>query len=70
VEADLGRSTQSIAAELGIGKSTVQQIMQEYLCYKSYAVQKGQFISEANKARQAEKARKLMARLNHSTVPN
>ncbi len=60
----------SIATEFGVGESTVRRIMQEDLRYKSYAMRRGQFMSEATKARRADKARKLLARLKHPSVSN
>jgi hypothetical protein len=36
--------------------------------FKSYAMRREQFMSEATKARQAEKSRKLLARLKHPTI--
>jgi hypothetical protein len=70
VEIDPGRSMRSIATEFGVGESTVRRIMQEDLRYKSYAMRRGQFMSEATKARRADKVRKLLARLKHPSVSN
>ncbi len=70
MEVDPGRSMRSIATEFGVTESTVRRIVQEDLRYKSYAMRKGQFMSEATKTRWAEKARKLLARLKHSSVMN
>jgi hypothetical protein len=60
----------SIATEFGVAESTVRQIVQEDLRYKSYAMRKGQFMSEVTETRRAEKARKLLARLIHPSVTN
>jgi predicted transcriptional regulator len=70
VDVDPGRSMRSIATEFGVTESTMRQIVQEDLRYKSYAMWKGQFMSEATKTRRAEKARKLLARLKQSSVTN
>ncbi len=48
----------------------MRRIVQEDICYKSYAMRKGQFMSEVTKTRQAEKARKLLARLKDPSVTN
>ncbi len=39
--------------------------MKEELRYKSYAMRKGQFMSEATKNRRLPKAKKLLVRLKH-----
>jgi hypothetical protein len=70
VEVDPGSSMRSIATEFGVAESTVRQIVQEDLRYKSYAMRKGQFMSEVTETRRAEKARKLLARLIHPSVTN
>ncbi len=43
--------------------------MQEDISYKSYALGHGPFLSEAIKIRQAEKAKKLLAKIKQSTNP-
>jgi hypothetical protein len=44
--------------------------MQEDLRYKSYSLQRGQFVSETAKAWQDEKAGKLLTMLKHPTITN
>jgi hypothetical protein len=44
--------------------------MSDDLHYKSYAMRRGQFMSEATKTRRLEKAKKLLARIKHPIVPN
>jgi hypothetical protein len=55
---------------MGVSERTVRRIMQEDIRYKSYAMRRGQFMSEAMKIRRAEKAKKLLAKIKHPTVPN
>jgi hypothetical protein len=70
VERDPGRSMRSIANEIGVSECTVRKMMKEDLRYKSYAMRQGQFMSEATKARRAEKAKKLLAKIKHPSAPN
>ncbi len=44
--------------------------MKEELRYKSYAMRKGQFMSEATKNRRLHKAKKLLVRLKHPVAAN
>ncbi len=44
--------------------------MKEDLHYRSYAVRRGQFMLEATKARRLEKAKKLLAKIKHPSIPN
>jgi hypothetical protein len=60
----------SIATEMGVAERTVRRIMQEDIRYKSYAMRRGQFMSAATKIRRADKAKKLLAKIKHPTVPN
>ncbi len=70
VGADPGRSMRSIATEMGVAERTVRRIMQEDIRYKSYAMRRGQFMSAAMKIRREDKAKKLLAKIKHPTVPN
>jgi hypothetical protein len=44
--------------------------MQEDIHYKLYAMRRGQFMSEETKIWRVEKAKKLLTKIKHSTVPN
>jgi hypothetical protein len=57
----------SIANNFGVAKSTVRRIVKEDICYKSYTMRQGQFLSEVTKTRPA---RKLLARLKDPSVTN
>jgi hypothetical protein len=59
----------SIVIEMGVSERTVRRIMQD-IRYKSYAMRRGQFMSEATKIRWVEKAKKLLAKIKHPTIPN
>jgi DNA-binding Lrp family transcriptional regulator len=63
VDEDPGRSMRSLARELGISEKTVRKKMTEDIRYKSYALRKGQFMSEGTKERRLEKAKMLLNRL-------
>jgi hypothetical protein len=70
VDADPGRSMRSIATEMSVSERTVRRIIQKDIRYKSYAMRRGQFMSEATKIWRAEKAKKLLAKIKHPTVSN
>ncbi len=70
VSKDLGRTMRSMAQEMNVSRTTVRKMVSEDLRYKSYAMRRGQFMSEATKTRRLEKAKKLLARIKHPTVPN
>jgi hypothetical protein len=67
---DPGRSMRSMAQEMNISRTTVRKMVSEDLRYKSYAMRRGQFMSEATRTRRLEKAMKLLARIKHPIVPN
>ncbi len=60
----------SIAKEIGVSECTVRKMMKEDLHYRSYGMRRGQFMSEATKARRLEKSKKLLAKIKHPSVPN
>jgi hypothetical protein len=60
----------SMSQEMNISRTTLCKMVSEDLCYKSYAMRKGQFMLEATKTRHLEKAKKLLARIKHPVVPN
>jgi hypothetical protein len=66
VEKDPSRSMRSVAKEIGISECSVRKMMNEDFHYRSYAMRRGQFMSEATKARRLEKAKKLLAKIKTS----
>jgi hypothetical protein len=50
----------SISKEIGVSECTVRKMMKEDLRNRSYAMRRGQFMSEATKARRLEKSKKLL----------
>ena len=70
VDSNPSRSMRNIATELNVAPSTIVRIMKEQLGYKSYALRRGQFMTEATKARRAEKAKKLINRLKSPASQN
>ena len=70
VNRDPGRSMRNMATELNVDEKTIRNIMKKELGYKSYALKRGQFMTEATKARRAEKAKKLLNRLKAPTTQN
>jgi AraC-like DNA-binding protein len=69
VTKDPGRSMRSMAQEMNVSRTTVRKMVSEDLRYKSYAMRRGQFMSEATKIRRLEKAKKLLARIKHPSSP-
>jgi transposase len=69
VTKDPGRSMRSIAQEMNVSRTTVRKMVSEDLRYKSYAMRRGQFMSEVTKTRRLEKAKKLLARIKHPSSP-
>ena len=63
VDQDPGRLMRSMARELGLSNSTVQKKMALEICYKSYALRRGQFMNAATKERRLAKAKLLLNRL-------
>jgi hypothetical protein len=55
-------SMRSMAQEMNVSRTTVRKMVSEDYRYKSYAMRRGQFMSEATKTRRLEKAKKLLAR--------
>ncbi len=70
VSMDPSRSMRSMPQEMNISRTTVCKMVSEDLRYRSYAMRKGQFMSESMKTRHLEKAKKLLARMKHPVVPN
>ena len=58
-----GRSMRSLARELNIDEKTVRNKVKEDIHLKSYALRRGQFMSQATKERRFEKAKLLLNRL-------
>ncbi len=65
VQRDPSKSMRALAAEMNVHERTIRRTMKEELRYKSYAMRKGQFMSEATKRRRFEKAKKMLSRLKH-----
>ena len=65
INQDPGRSMRKIAADLGVSDFLIRKIVKEDIRYRSYALRKGQFMSEATKIVRYEKARGLLNRLKH-----
>ncbi len=70
VSRDPSKSMRAIAVEMKVHERTIRRTMKEELRYKSYAMRKGQFMSEATKNRRLHKAKKLLARLKHPVAAN
>jgi hypothetical protein len=49
VNQDPGRSMRFLARELDISKKSVRNRMQQDICYKLYAMRRGQFMNQATK---------------------
>jgi transposase-like protein len=64
LDQDPGRSMRSLARELGVSARTVRRKVEQDIRYKSYALRKGQFLSQATKEKRFQKARKLLNKLN------
>lgn len=60
-----GKSMRSIARELDISGKTVRKIVSENTTYRSYALRRGQFLTQKAKERRLERARKLLAKLKN-----
>ena len=59
------KSIRAMAPELEVSATLFCKIVKEDLRYKSYSHRKGQFMSEATKLQQLEKAQKLLSCLKH-----
>jgi hypothetical protein len=70
VSRDPSKSMRAIAVEMKVHERTIRRTMKEELRYKSYAMRKGQFMSEATKNRRLHKAKKLLIRLKHPVAAN
>jgi hypothetical protein len=70
VSRDPGRLIRSMGQEMNVSRTTVRKMVSVDLHYKLYTMRRGQFMSEATKTRCLEKAKKLLARVNHLIVSN
>jgi hypothetical protein len=65
VNQDTSRSMRSLARELNISEFIVRKKMAQDIRYKSYALRRGQFMSQATKERRLEKAKLLLNKLKN-----
>ncbi len=65
VDQDPSRSMRSLARELNISEFVVRKKMAQNIRYKSYALRRGQFMSQATKERRLEKAKLLLNKLKN-----
>ncbi len=65
VDQDPSRSMRSLARKLNISEFIVRKKMAQDIRYKSYALKRGQFMSQATKERRLEKAKLLLNKLKN-----
>jgi hypothetical protein len=70
VDQDQGRSMRSLARELETSQFGVRKKMMQVIRYKSYALRRGQFLSQATKERRLEKARLMLNKLKNPAANN
>jgi hypothetical protein len=70
VDQDPGRSMRSLARELEISEFVVRKKMMQDIRYKSYALRRGQFLSQATKNRRLEKAKLMLNKLKNPAANN
>ncbi len=67
IDQDPSGSMRSLAKELNISEFVVRKKMAQDIRYKSYALRRGQFMSQAMKERRLEKAKLLLNKLKNPT---
>jgi hypothetical protein len=65
-----GRSVRSLARELKISEFVVRKKMMQDICYMSYSLRRGQFLSQATKERRLEKAKLMLNKLKNPAANN
>ncbi len=65
LDQDPSRSMRSLARELDISEFVVRKKMAQDIRYKSYALKRGQFMSQATKERRLEKVKLLLNKLKN-----
>lgn len=62
---DPGQSMRAMARQLGVSDFLIRKIMKEDIWYKSYSLQRRQFVTAETKERHLMKARSLLARIKN-----
>ena len=65
IDDDPSHSMRSITREVEVDERIVQHCVEEDICYKSYVLQRDQFISQEAKHHRLAKAKILLNRLKH-----
>ena len=69
IDENPGKLMRALTNELEVDKSTIRHVAQEDLHYKSYVMQRGQFMSDRSKVNCLTRAKRLLNKLKHPEKP-
>lgn len=69
IDENPGKSMRSLGRELQVDEATIRRVVHEDLRYTSYAMRRGQFMSEITKVNRLTRAKRLLNKLKHPEEP-